>query len=121
MVVYDVSERESFDAVKTWVTEVNKLAMPGITKILIGNKSDLIGERRVSYEEGKHMANKLGLKFMESSAKDSSNVFEAFKLMTLEMANKLNNFSDKTPNKIKKGGARKPLKRSIEQKSKGCC
>ena len=52
MIVYDVTDRESFDAVDNWINEVEKYATVNVNKLLIGNKSDLINERQVSYEEG---------------------------------------------------------------------
>eukprot|EP00826_Nyctotherus_ovalis_P022346 TRINITY_DN1735_c0_g5_i1.p2 TRINITY_DN1735_c0_g5~~TRINITY_DN1735_c0_g5_i1.p2 ORF type:complete len:123 (-),score=54.33 TRINITY_DN1735_c0_g5_i1:168-536(-) len=122
MVVYDVSDRDSFNAVQTWITDVNKLGTPGMTKILIANKSDLAEERRVAYEEGQHLAKKLGLKFIESSAKDSSNVFDAFKMMTMEMIKKC-----KSERGMETGVNKKPVKEGARlreqesKKSKGCC
>jgi len=122
MVVYDVGERESFDAVKKWIAEVRKLATSGVTTVLIANKSDLVEERAVSYEEGEHLAKKLGIKFMESSAKNSTNVFEAFKLMTKEMVNRLNQMKDLKTNKLPKvSGRGKTLKPKKKAKSEGCC
>lgn len=120
--VYDVGDRESFDAVKKWVAEVRKLATPGVTTVLIANKNDLVEERTVSSEEGEYLAKKLGIKFMEASAKNDRNVFEAFKLMTKEMANRLNQMKDLATNKVSKvSGRGKILKPKVKAKSKGCC
>jgi Ras-related protein Rab-1A len=85
MIVYDVCDRDSFQAVNSLIAEINRLTLPSITKLLIGNKSDLVDDREVSSEEGKRLAKKYGLKFLESSAKKSLNVFDAFKLMAAEM------------------------------------
>ena len=83
--VYDVTDRESFDSLTGWFSEVNRLADPNVSRILVGNKSDLTSERVVSYEEGAAFAKKCNIKFLESSAKTAFNVFDVFKTMTIEM------------------------------------
>ncbi len=46
--------------------------------MLVGNKSDLEANRQVKTEEGKSLADSLGIKFLETSAKDAVNVEKAF-------------------------------------------
>lgn len=77
-VVYDVSNRESFDAVNHWFSEVDKLAASEVCKLLIGNKSDLSAQRTVSESEGRALASSLGIPFLETSAKNSLNVDAMF-------------------------------------------
>ncbi len=48
-------------------------------KILVGNKSDLNGERGISYEKGQKLANKIGLNFIETSAKENINIVDCFR------------------------------------------
>jgi Ras-related protein Rab-1A len=79
-VVYDISDRASFDAVEQWFSEVNKLASPEVCKLLIGNKSDL-DSRAVSVQEGEGLARSLGISFIETSAKSCRNVTEMFTAM----------------------------------------
>ena len=53
IVTYDITDRDSFNAVHTWMSEVEKYSLQGdITRILVGNKSDLENKRAVSFEEG---------------------------------------------------------------------
>lgn len=49
-----------------------------MNKILIGNKSDWTDKRAVTEEQGRELANELGVKFMETSAKVNEGVEEAF-------------------------------------------
>lgn len=56
-----------------------------MSKLLVGNKSDLVYQRAVEYTVGKEFADSLGIKFLETSAKNSSNVDEAFHTMTTEI------------------------------------
>ena len=52
IVTYDITDRESFTAVQTWMGEVEKHASDNISRILVGNKCDLEDQRAVSFEEG---------------------------------------------------------------------
>ena len=89
MVTYDISNRKSFEDVNTWIEEVQNQSPKTILIILIGNKIDLKDKREVSYEEGKDLANKNGIIFMETSAKTGENVNEIFKQSGQEIAKKI--------------------------------
>ena len=52
IVAYDITDRESFSAIQTWMSEVEKYASDNISRILVGNKCDLEGQRQVTFEEG---------------------------------------------------------------------
>ena len=53
MIVYDVTDRESFDNVREWMQEIENYAQKNVNILLIGNKNDLLNKREVSFEEGK--------------------------------------------------------------------
>ena len=72
-VVYDIHERTSFMNVEEWVNELRK-AESDVVCMLIGNKCDLESERVVSTEEGRNLANRLGMSFAEVSALSGNNV-----------------------------------------------
>lgn len=78
LLVYDVTSRESFAHLASWLKDLKELANKNMTIMLIGNKSDLDGSRAVSTEEGSEFAQKHGLIFIECSAKTAQNVEEAF-------------------------------------------
>ncbi len=85
MVVYDVTDPASFKSVEMWMEEVEKFAVPGVCRMLIGNKCDLESERKVSAEDGAALAKRYGVRFVETSARIDTNVMEAFKTMAGEM------------------------------------
>jgi len=85
MVVYDITDPESFKSVEMWMGEIDKFAAAGVNKLLIGNKLDMASERKVSTEQGAALAKQYGIKFLETSAKNATNVLDAFKTMTGEM------------------------------------
>ena len=70
IVVYSVADRTSFDNVSKWLNDIEKFASPGVTKLLVGNKCDLVSTRVVSQAEGRALADSLGMPFIETSAKD---------------------------------------------------
>eukprot|EP00927_Polykrikos_kofoidii_P067259 TRINITY_DN6276_c0_g2_i1.p1 TRINITY_DN6276_c0_g2~~TRINITY_DN6276_c0_g2_i1.p1 ORF type:complete len:206 (-),score=48.10 TRINITY_DN6276_c0_g2_i1:221-838(-) len=88
IMVYDICDRESFAHVDDWLIEVNRYVAESTCKILIGNKADMESERRVSTEEARKKANELGIAFMETSAKDATNVETAFQTMSAELVSK---------------------------------
>jgi Ras-related protein Rab-1A len=79
MIVYDISDRVSFQHVETWIQEINTYANDKVIKMLVGNKSDLEAKRKVSTYEGQALAESHGMQFMETSARSSTNVHESFK------------------------------------------
>src|SRR5271154_848314 len=64
--------------IRTWFQNVEQHATEGVHKILIGNKCDWTEKRVVSEEQGKALAQELGIPFIETSAKSNINVEEAF-------------------------------------------
>mmetsp|Transcript_99930 Transcript_99930/g.198252 ORF Transcript_99930/g.198252 Transcript_99930/m.198252 type:complete len:205 (+) Transcript_99930:85-699(+) len=85
IIVYDVTDKESFNNVKHWVQEIEKYAADGVNKLLVGNKCDLSSKKVVSYDEAKDLADELGIQFMETSAKNSHNVESAFQTMAKDI------------------------------------
>ena len=77
-IVYDVTDRDSFDSVNHWFSDVSRLASNDVCTILIGNKSDLNEQRKIKTSEGKNLASSLGIPFLETSAKNANNVDEMF-------------------------------------------
>merc|ERR1712188_19571 len=78
IVVYDITNRDTFQRAKQWVKELQRQGNPNIVIALAGNKSDLNSKRKVEPEEAESYANDNGIFFMETSAKTSTNVNELF-------------------------------------------
>jgi Ras-related protein Rab-8A len=64
--------------IKTWHSNIEQHASEGVNKILIGNKCDWEEKRVVSLEAGRQLADELGLRFLETSAKANEGVEDAF-------------------------------------------
>merc|ERR1711981_1309225 len=78
IVVYDITNADTFARAKSWVRELQKQARADIVIALAGNKSDLGSRRTVEYEEANAYAEENGLLFLETSAKNANNVNEIF-------------------------------------------
>ena len=77
-VVYDITNRNSFQNIKSWIEDCRKQSPKTVFLVLIGNKVDLENRREVSYEEGSIYAQKNGMLFFETSAKTGKNIEEIF-------------------------------------------
>ena len=77
-VVYDITNKRSFEGVKSWIEDCKKQSPKTVFLILVGNKIDLENSREVSYEEGEAYAKKNGMLFLETSAKTGQNINEIF-------------------------------------------
>ncbi|CCW63630.1 unnamed protein product [Phytomonas sp. EM1] len=78
LLVYDVSRRDTFAHVGSWLQEVRANTNPHTEILLVGNKSDLEYEREVSFEEAAKFASDNGLLFLECSALSGHNVVQVF-------------------------------------------
>ncbi|KAJ1656297.1 ras GTPase [Dispira simplex] len=121
IVVYDVTDTDTFNNVKQWLQEIDRYASEGVSKLLVGNKSDLEDKKVVQYNVAKEFADQLGVPFLETSAKDSTNVEQAF----LTMAKQIKDIMDAVPaasHKDKKsinlGGTQSVPQ---QQSNSGCC
>jgi len=79
IVVYDITNRQSFVRAKSWVKELQRQGNPNIVIALAGNKLDRQEQRSVDIEEAKEYADTNSIEFMETSAKTNHNVVELFK------------------------------------------
>ena len=79
LLVYDITRRETFDHLQSWLEDCRRYSNQNIVIMLIGNKCDLETKRQVSTEEGTKFAEDNGLTFLETSAKTAENV-EAVRL-----------------------------------------
>lgn len=78
LLVYDVTDRRSFESIRNWISQIQQHADVHVNKLLVGNKCDMLDEKVVSTEEGEKLAKEFGIPFYECSAKNDINVDESF-------------------------------------------
>ncbi|KAJ2851003.1 GTP-binding protein of the rab/ypt [Coemansia brasiliensis] len=78
VVVYDITQEESFNKAKAWIGELQRQNETRTMIALVGNKTDLADKRTVSYEEGARYAGEVNALFFETSAQSGQNVSELF-------------------------------------------
>lgn len=100
IIAYDITDTQSFENVQKWLEEITRYATEDVAKLIVGNKCDLESERVVKFEDGKQMAKSFDIPFIETSAKSSTNVINAFMEMATTIKKHLGiNTTNKNPNK----------------------
>lgn len=89
LLVYDVTDRASFNSIRNWVGQIQQHADVHVNKILIGNKCDMTDDKVISTEEGQALADEYGVQFFETSAKNNVNVESGFIAIAREVKNRL--------------------------------
>ncbi|XP_068726974.1 ras-related protein Rab-3-like [Montipora capricornis] len=78
IIMYDIRNESSFQAVQDWLTQVETHSGPDAEIVLVGNMNDMEKDREVASERGKQLAEKFGIEFLETSAKHNINVERVF-------------------------------------------
>ncbi|KYO02333.1 ras-related protein Rab-1A [Plasmodium gaboni] len=88
IIIYDTTDRNSFLHINDWMNEINKYTNEDTCKLLVGNKADCKDDIEISTMEGQNKAKELNISFIETSAKDATNVELAFTMITQELIKK---------------------------------
>ena len=78
IIVFDITDKDSFEHIKNWMADIDKFAKQGVLRILVGNKCDLESQRAVSKDEANEISIKYGIKYIETSAKETINIDSLF-------------------------------------------
>jgi Ras-related protein Rab-1A len=138
---------DSFNNVKQWLQEIDRYATEGVNKLLVGNKSDMADKKVVEYTvakvrmfttlslcllcweinehrgqmlikiEQQEFADSLGIPFLETSAKNASNVEQAFLTMARQIKERMGATASQNKEKINIGQGQ-----SVQSgNNSGCC
>ncbi|CAG0886809.1 unnamed protein product [Cyprideis torosa] len=117
IVVYDITNQDTFARAKTWVRELQRQASPNIVIALAGNKADLASKRMVEYEEAQAYAEENQLLFMETSAKTAMHVNDIFLAIAQKLPKSETGPTGPSGHKLGQGEGEGAAARS----SSGCC
>ncbi len=115
IIAFDITNKKSFYNIEKWMKDVEKFGSDASIKMIIGTKSDLTKDRKVSEEEIQLLADRLDIRYIETSAKDNSNVNEVFVNISNELL--INNIKILESNKEKKIF----IETHLLKKNKNCC
>ena len=123
LIVYDTTIAQSFENINKWLGEIKEKAGKDIKLIIIGNKIDLKDKKVVSTEQALTRAKELDIPLMETSAKDATNVKEAFYDLLKEMYCELSKTLEivEKQNLEKDGNNGVQLDVTEQKKKNGCC
>jgi Ras-related protein Rab-1A len=121
ILTYDITDKQSFKDIENWLTEVEKFANENVIKLLVGNKNDLESQRQVTFDEGKEYADSLGIQFLETSAKNNSNVEKAFFTLANEIKGRVQKLDDKKPDVKTQPKKLEGSKDISKETRRGCC
>ena len=116
ILIYDVTNLQTYENVKNWITQIREETNPNVVIYLAGNKIDIPEEERADKtEEGKEIADEYKLQFKETSAKDGINVNEVFQ----ELVEKIDEVNSKL--EVSKPEPKNILYSPGKKKKSSCC
>ncbi|CAF1166204.1 unnamed protein product [Adineta steineri] len=96
-IIYNATNRESFENAKNWLDEINNHGGKHVMKLIIGNKCDLAGQKAVSFDEADEYGIESNISIFEVSARDLTNVELAFKHMISKIRSNLTPINNNQP------------------------
>ncbi|KAL5019893.1 hypothetical protein ScPMuIL_002785 [Solemya velum] len=121
MLVYDITNEKSFENIRNWIRNIEEHASRDVEKMILGNKCDMNDRRQVSKERGEQLAIEHGIKFLETSAKASINVDQAFFTLARDIKSKMDRKMEASSPQGKGGGYQLDKKTPTPKKSSWRC
>ena len=100
--VCDVTREDTFESMQRWTETAERYCTEKVAMIAVGNKTDLIKRRTVSYQEGKNFAEAFALPYIETSAKDLDSIQEMYRHLICLLVNSVDTGQIKLEDKTKK-------------------
>ena len=110
ILIYDVTNRQTFENLKNWISQIREEATQNEIIYIVANKIDMEDGRIINKEEGEKFAEELGVPYIETSAKIGINVDKTFE----DLAERIDKVFGLKPRMVKKNLL-------YEKKNKKCC
>lgn len=124
IVVYDITNADTFSRAKVWVKELQRQAAPNIVIALAGNKADLASKRQIETVDAQTYADENGLIFMETSAKTAMNVNDIFMAIARKLPKNQDSSTTSGGRRVNDGRSitvDRPANQSAAGNDGGCC
>ena len=121
IIVYDITNEDSFNNVESWMNEVTKKGKTDMQFLLVGNKKDLINDRKVTEQKGIDKAKELNMNLFEASALEKTNVNEAFNYLMKEIYLNIRREKNINTNNDEKIGQSGIALNTNKKNKKKCC
>jgi len=121
IIVYDITNEDSFNNVESWMNEVTKKGKTDMQFLLVGNKKDLVNDRKVTEQKGIDKAKELNMNLFEASALEKTNVNEAFNYLMKEIYLNIRREKNINTNNDEKIGKSGIALNTNKKNKKKCC
>ena len=121
IIVYDITNEDSFNNVESWMNEVTKKGRTDMQFLLVGNKKDLVNDRIVTEQKGIDKAKELNMNLFEASALEKTNVNEAFNYLMKEIYLNIRREKNINTNNDEKIGQSGIALNTNKKNKKKCC
>ena len=121
IIVYDITNEDSFNNVESWMNEVTKKGKTDMQFLLVGNKKDLVNDRKVTEQKGIDKAKELNMNLFEASALEKTNVNEAFNYLMKEIYLNIRREKNINTNNDEKIGQSGIALNTNKKNKKKCC
>ena len=121
IIVYDITNEDSFNNVDSWMNEVTKKGKTDMQFLLVGNKKDLVNDRKVTEQKGIDKAKELNMNLFEASALEKTNVNEAFNYLMKEIYLNIRREKNINTNNDEKIGQSGIALNTNKKNKKKCC
>ena len=122
--IFDITNRESFENIKNWIIDSDS-ADNEVIKVLVGNKIDIDENRKIDNDIVKKYAEKKGMKYFETSAKEGINIDIVFRkiaeLILSKSEEEGQNEVEYLYNNARKDSFNLSIDSSEPKKKKQCC
>ncbi|KAJ4460214.1 putative Ras-related protein Rab-21 [Paratrimastix pyriformis] len=121
VLVYDITDQESFNKVKKWVRELHDQVGPNISIVICGNKCDLERQRVVDQKAAEEFARSVGARHFSTSAKANRNVADTFLYLAQDMLRRRDGAGRPTGGDEPSSGGLRLRKEPAPAEKPGCC